>query len=82
MFHIFVDEIPSCEECPFYIRDDNKECLGKEVYRCYFKFSISTAQYGGMDLVEELDERECPWRMLPCLTVSGKCPTCKCRCGC
>ena len=81
---IFVDAVPDCEECPFWIEDTNKDYLEADKFRCMLRAKVSTAQYGGMDITE-MEVRDCPLKQLPCLRPEyehRKCPTCGCgRCG-
>ena len=57
---LFVHEIPaSCKECPYYVKNINKDNLKDPAFYCLLRSSLASAQYAGTDITAP-KEYMCP----------------------
>lgn len=58
---LFVDKKPTCKKCPFYAKNCNQDAIsaGKDEWECVIRSTLSTAQYGGVDIMKK-KTYECP----------------------
>ena len=57
---IFVHELPgNCKNCPFYVKNINKDNLKDPHFYCLLRASLASAQYAGTDITVP-KEYKCP----------------------
>lgn len=57
---IFVEEVPeTCMECPFYVKNINKDNLEDPSFYCLLRSALVSAQFAGTDITEP-KQYKCP----------------------